>query len=1102
MANLLSGTRIFGTANVDTQINVNTSVLNATSLFIGNSTANATVNTVGVYIGGVFQGVNTSAQYAFSNTITFGNATVNAAISSNSTVTSFSGTANNALNFGGYGLSTFVTNSQLSTTLTNYVNTTANFTYTGTQTFSNLATHNANVTINAAIIAGGNSGQAGQVLTSNGSGNVYWSTVTGGGGGGSVNTSAQYTWTNTQTFTTNVFFSNLSMGATSNSILSLITKGSFSNTWTTNTPTGFAVKQGLVAYAPTSGNTGIFLAKPVNTNTSYYSTDGVTWSAGPTIANAAGTTLANANILVYVPNPVLGAATGEPQGKFVLGVGNTTLYYINVTNATTSAINWKTSSAPANVTYMAYGAGRLVALVSNTTVSSYTSSVDANTWSPQTSAVNGLGKFIAYYPDLYGGRFVAMFGGYRMETSTDGYAIPSVGWDYLSFNATTLSTNGTINATSLNSPISYNPVTGTYLGVSNNYIFSSTDFVNWTIANNGVAQWYSLGSYGGYNLFTANNTGTIYGITNTVNTVTTIYSSPGINATSGPAFISTPYSHTIFDNSTTGNNISTFSYGTTVINPQQRGYMDNIIIGESIPTRGRFNELTAAILTINPASSNTSVGGYTQTTIGDGLTIQGGGSTSLTGIRFGTFYTGVPGGANSNMTGTGFFVGSSTTNAYLYNTGLYFNQNNATGTNGLFNTSQIYINPTAAANSSGTGGFWLNPTSGLYLGNTGSSFGITLSTSAGAYLYLGSTTQSTTGTGGAIANNSTYFFGNNTINAYMTANYSGGNLALVMQNTTTNAYLTPNTLFIGNASINTTVNTVGIYLNPTSGANTTGNGGLSLDPINGMFFGNNTINATHNTSTIILNPTSGANTIGTGGLYINTVGLFIGNSTVNTIQNTSSLSINPTASANTTGTGGLYINPTTGIFIGNTGGNITFNVATSGSPVVNVGNGGTITVGGATVTTTGNGGFLANNTTLLIGNNIINAQFTVSALYINPTSAANTTGNGSLYATATSINLGNSTSNAVINTTGVYVNGTALINSINTAAQYTWTNTTIFSNTTASTNNVSGAVQVYGGVGVNGNIYTAGRIGYASANVSTAYTFYNATTGTLDTVFG
>ena len=53
------------------------------------------------------------------------------------------------------------------------------------------------------VSANGGTGTAGQVLTSNGaSGAPYWSTVSGGGG--SVNTAAQYTWTNTQTFNANI----------------------------------------------------------------------------------------------------------------------------------------------------------------------------------------------------------------------------------------------------------------------------------------------------------------------------------------------------------------------------------------------------------------------------------------------------------------------------------------------------------------------------------------------------------------------------------------------------------------------------------------------------------------------------------------------------------------------------------------------------------------------------------------------------------------------------------------------------------------------------------------------------------------------------------
>lgn len=63
------------------------------------------------------------------------------------------------------------------------------------------------------IFANGTSGTAGQVLTSNGTA-TYWSTVTGGGG--SVNTAAQYTWTNTQIFQANVSFTGNGIGIASN----------------------------------------------------------------------------------------------------------------------------------------------------------------------------------------------------------------------------------------------------------------------------------------------------------------------------------------------------------------------------------------------------------------------------------------------------------------------------------------------------------------------------------------------------------------------------------------------------------------------------------------------------------------------------------------------------------------------------------------------------------------------------------------------------------------------------------------------------------------------------------------------------------------------
>jgi len=84
------------------------------------------------------------------------------------------------------------------------------------------------------------------------------------------------------------------------------------------------------------------------------------------------------------------------------------------------------------------------------------------------------------------------------------------------------------------------------------------------------------------------------------------------------------------------------------------------------------------------------------------------------------------------------------------------------------------------------------------------------------------------------------------------------------------------------------------------------------------------------------------------------------------------------------------------------------------------------------------------------------------------------------------------------------------IGSVNTAAQYTWSNTqtfsanqTLFTSSNASTNATTGSIVANGGIAANGNIYTAGHIGYAnSAGANQAYTYYNSSTGTLDTVFG
>lgn len=101
----------------------------------------------------------------------------------------------------------------------NFVFYSTSATYTGRpiwSVFANSSTSNIVFSVRAQLNGGayiapgasiidstGSQGTAGQVLTSNGASNVYWSTVTGGG---SVDSAAQYSWTNTHTFNATVAF--------------------------------------------------------------------------------------------------------------------------------------------------------------------------------------------------------------------------------------------------------------------------------------------------------------------------------------------------------------------------------------------------------------------------------------------------------------------------------------------------------------------------------------------------------------------------------------------------------------------------------------------------------------------------------------------------------------------------------------------------------------------------------------------------------------------------------------------------------------------------------------------------------------------------------
>jgi len=216
MAKLLSGTRIYGTANVDTSIGVGGNVVvNTSVLTIGNSSVNVVVNSSSVYVSGAPLGgaTNAAAQYAWTNTQSFSNTiTFTGAILAN-TVNAVSHTTGAPLTGTG-GITANVTTLVVGNNTINTTITSAGLTVNGTAVIANslgvyttgtinaashtvgtsfianatqLTTtyptvHTANVSVNGAIIANGGAGTSGQVLTSSAGGNVYWSTASGGGG--------------------------------------------------------------------------------------------------------------------------------------------------------------------------------------------------------------------------------------------------------------------------------------------------------------------------------------------------------------------------------------------------------------------------------------------------------------------------------------------------------------------------------------------------------------------------------------------------------------------------------------------------------------------------------------------------------------------------------------------------------------------------------------------------------------------------------------------------------------------------------------------------------------------------------------------------------
>ena len=136
---------------------------------------------------------------------------------------------------------------------------------------------------------------------------------------------------------------------------------------------------------------------------------------------------------------------------------------------------------------------------------------------------------------------------------------------------------------------------------------------------------------------------------------------------------------------------------------------------------------------------------------------------------------------------------------------------------------------------------------------------------------------------------------------------------------------------------------------------------------------------------------------------------------------------------------------------------------------------------------------------LAIGNSTVDLVVNSSSIQIG-----NSTVNSTI--TTDTISFGNSSQNVIVNSTSVYLNGSKLTGTnlqFSFTSSNSWANTHSWSNTLPSTNANSGVITVVGGVGVWGNVYTGGVFGFSNtANVSVVYQYYNATTNSLDTVFG
>jgi hypothetical protein len=274
--------------------------------------------------------------------------------------------------------------------LTGTVNTAAAFTWTNAHVFQNTVAITGGLTVNSSFTANGGLGTAGQVLVTAGAGNVYWATVSSLTS--TVNTAAQYTWTNTNVFqiglsvgNSSVFnITNTSLAYTGNATtlptITLANTGAFTigNSVTTQTTSTISVANSTGNVQITPGTTSILATGIINAASH---TVGTAFTANSTVVNAvsyysgsllvANSTVINATHLVGKTEGGLNVNTALTSNNSTNFGGQLPAYYTNASNITTGTLPW--AQAPAGTVNTAGSftlAGNTTLAGTNTVISS------------------------------------------------------------------------------------------------------------------------------------------------------------------------------------------------------------------------------------------------------------------------------------------------------------------------------------------------------------------------------------------------------------------------------------------------------------------------------------------------------------------------------------------------------------------------------------------------------------------------------------------------------------------------------------------------------------------------------------------------------------